>query len=90
MDLPQLGSFAQEVLLNAFRTHYHPFQAAVTDLVGTQTDVIVISRLGDDLDEFADIVTEASIQLWKINISKNVIQSAAIFPLKNSLHWRQV
>ncbi|KAF8143096.1 hypothetical protein K438DRAFT_1456329, partial [Mycena galopus ATCC 62051] len=50
-----LGSFAQEVLLNAFRTHYHRFQAAITDLVGTQTDAIVISRLGDDLDEFADI-----------------------------------
>ncbi|KAF8183207.1 hypothetical protein K438DRAFT_1907979 [Mycena galopus ATCC 62051] len=60
MDLPQLGSFAQEVLLNAFRTHYHRFQAAITDLVGTQTDAIVISRLGDDLDEFADIVTEAN------------------------------
>ncbi|KAF8130514.1 hypothetical protein K438DRAFT_1912022 [Mycena galopus ATCC 62051] len=61
MDLPQLGSFTQEVLLNAFRTHYHRFQAAITDLVGTQTDAIVISRLGDDLDEFADIVTEATI-----------------------------
>lgn len=80
MDLPQLGSFAQEVLLNAFRTHYHRFQAAITDLVGTQTDAIVISRLGDDLDEFADIVTEASIQLLKINIPKNVIQNQAIFP----------
>ncbi|KAF8218367.1 hypothetical protein K438DRAFT_25618 [Mycena galopus ATCC 62051] len=57
MDLPQLGSFPQQVLLNAFRTHYHHFQAAVTNLVGTQTDAIVISQLGDDLDEFADIVT---------------------------------
>lgn len=61
MDIPQLVPFAQTVLLDAFRTHYHRFQAAVTDLVGSQTDAIVISRLGDDLDEFAEIVTEASV-----------------------------
>ncbi|KAJ7886954.1 hypothetical protein B0H13DRAFT_1627782 [Mycena leptocephala] len=58
MDAAQLGSFALPVLLDAFRTHYHRFQTAVTTLVGSQADAIVVSRLGDDLDEFAEIVRE--------------------------------
>jgi ABC-type branched-subunit amino acid transport system substrate-binding protein len=60
MDAAQLGSFALPVLLDAFRTHYHRFQTAVTTLVGSQADAIVVSRLGDDLDEFAEIVREVS------------------------------
>ncbi|KAF8174024.1 hypothetical protein K438DRAFT_1479756, partial [Mycena galopus ATCC 62051] len=52
----------QEVLLNAFRTHYQRFQNAVGDLVGSHTDAIVIKRLGDDIDEFANMVAEASNQ----------------------------
>lgn len=60
MDVSQLGSFAQNVLLNAFRSHYQRFQTAVTDLVGSNADAIVISRLGDDIDEFAEIVNEVS------------------------------
>ncbi|KAJ6458548.1 hypothetical protein C8R45DRAFT_1056287 [Mycena sanguinolenta] len=59
MDISHLGSFAQGVLLNSFRTHYQRFQTQVTDLVGSRADAIVISRLGDDLDEFAQIVAEA-------------------------------
>ncbi|KAJ7892446.1 hypothetical protein B0H13DRAFT_2234788 [Mycena leptocephala] len=58
MDAAQLGSFALPVLLDAFRTHYHRFQTAVTTLVGSQADAIVVSRLGDDLDKFAEIVRE--------------------------------
>ncbi|KAF8217574.1 hypothetical protein K438DRAFT_1426376, partial [Mycena galopus ATCC 62051] len=52
----------QEVLLNAFRTHYQRFQNAVGDLVGSHTDAIVIERLSDDIDEFANMVAEASNQ----------------------------
>ncbi|KAJ6448497.1 hypothetical protein C8R45DRAFT_850309, partial [Mycena sanguinolenta] len=40
---------------------YQRFQTQVTDLVGSRADAIVISRLGDDLDEFAQIVAEATI-----------------------------
>ncbi|KAJ7735629.1 hypothetical protein DFH07DRAFT_870733 [Mycena maculata] len=46
------------VLLDALRTHYHRFTAAVADLTANPTDVMVIARLGDDLDEFARIVEE--------------------------------
>ncbi|KAK6987992.1 hypothetical protein R3P38DRAFT_2778684 [Favolaschia claudopus] len=52
MALPP-PNFAVEVLLNAFRTHYHRFAAAVTDLSTNPTDATVVARLGDDLDEFA-------------------------------------
>ncbi|KAJ6449897.1 hypothetical protein C8R45DRAFT_1057262 [Mycena sanguinolenta] len=57
-QLPQLYPFAQNILLNAFQTHYHRFEAAVRDVVNSDSDPIVISRLGDDLDEFANIVAE--------------------------------
>ncbi|KAF8143071.1 hypothetical protein K438DRAFT_2110938 [Mycena galopus ATCC 62051] len=60
MDIPQLAPFAQEVLLNAFRTHYQRFQNAVGDLVGSHTDAIVIERLGDDINEFANMAVDAS------------------------------
>ena len=59
MDTPP-PTFATEVLLDAFRTHYHRFAAAVTSLATDPTDAIVIARLGDDLDEFAAIVQEVS------------------------------
>ncbi|KAJ7650553.1 hypothetical protein FB45DRAFT_686260, partial [Roridomyces roridus] len=55
-----LGSFAQQTLLNAFRTHYHRFEATLHDLASNHTDAIVISRLGDDLSEFASMVAEAT------------------------------
>ncbi|KAJ7357927.1 hypothetical protein DFH08DRAFT_953131 [Mycena albidolilacea] len=52
MDVSQLGSFAHGVLLAAFRTHFERFKTGVNDIA----DAIVISRLGDDIDEFAAIV----------------------------------
>ncbi|KAJ7204245.1 hypothetical protein B0H12DRAFT_997841, partial [Mycena haematopus] len=50
-----LGSFAHEVLLNAFRTHYQRFQTQVANVVQSDVDAIVILRLGDDLHEFTQI-----------------------------------
>ncbi|KAJ6501015.1 hypothetical protein DFH09DRAFT_1252122 [Mycena vulgaris] len=47
-------------LLNAFRAHYNRFQASVTAIVQTPTDSIVIGRLGDDLDEFVQLVRQNS------------------------------
>ncbi|KAJ7667004.1 hypothetical protein DFH06DRAFT_984389 [Mycena polygramma] len=53
--------FATQVLLDAFRRHYHRFTAAVADLTANPTDAVVIARLGDDLDEFAKIVDEDAV-----------------------------
>src|SRR6201996_6985018 len=79
MDPPQ-SAFAQGVLLNAFRTHYQRFQTAVTNLVERHnSDVIVISRLGDDLDEFAAIVSAASALLSIKNNTENSPQNSNIF-----------
>ncbi|KAJ7318081.1 hypothetical protein DFH08DRAFT_917574 [Mycena albidolilacea] len=58
MDVSQLGSFAHGVLLAAFRTHFERFKTGVNDIVGSHADAMVISRLGDDIDEFAAIVDE--------------------------------
>ncbi|KAF8173207.1 hypothetical protein K438DRAFT_1426206, partial [Mycena galopus ATCC 62051] len=51
----------QEVLLNAFRTHYQRFQNAVSNLVGSHTDAIVIERLGDDIGEFANMIQNRAV-----------------------------
>ncbi len=60
MDVAQLGLFAQEVLLKAFRTHYQHFQTEVANVVQSDVDVIVILQLGDDLNKFTQIVTGTS------------------------------
>lgn len=52
--------FAHQALLEAFRTHYQHFEAAMSEIVGRHSDAIVIARLGDDLDEFAAIAAAAS------------------------------
>ncbi|KAJ7213129.1 hypothetical protein GGX14DRAFT_534298 [Mycena pura] len=54
-----LPPFAHQALLEAFRTHYQRFVAAMSEIVGSQSDAIVIARLGDDLDEFAAIAAAA-------------------------------
>jgi hypothetical protein len=43
-------------LLDAFKLHYNRFQDAVTAKIQTPTDTVVIARLGDDLDEYIQLV----------------------------------
>ncbi|KAJ7613058.1 hypothetical protein FB45DRAFT_981820 [Roridomyces roridus] len=74
----QLGSFVQDALLNAFRTHYSRFQAAVTDLVQNRADAVVISRLGDDLDEFARILSENETVFHHVPDEFEVIQTSLV------------
>ncbi|KAJ7238333.1 hypothetical protein B0H12DRAFT_995577, partial [Mycena haematopus] len=45
-------------LLEAFRSHYQHFRISVAEIVNNPTDAVVIARLGDDLDEFAEMVQE--------------------------------
>ncbi|KAF7289552.1 hypothetical protein MKEN_01504000 [Mycena kentingensis (nom. inval.)] len=61
-DAPALPSFARDVLLEAFRTHYRQYEEAVRNLIENPTDAVVIERLGDDLSTFADMAdTHAEI-----------------------------
>ncbi|KAJ7632351.1 hypothetical protein FB45DRAFT_866070 [Roridomyces roridus] len=55
MDLPQ-----DLPLVDAFRLHFNRFREAVSDIVQTPTDSVVIARLGDDLDEYAGLVRQNS------------------------------
>ncbi|KAJ7109546.1 hypothetical protein C8R43DRAFT_904859 [Mycena crocata] len=57
---PEPSTFAQDTLLNAFRTHYHRFQASVTNIVNNPTDATVIAQLRDEFDECVTIVQEVS------------------------------
>ncbi|KAJ7053160.1 hypothetical protein C8F01DRAFT_996937 [Mycena amicta] len=47
-----------DALLDAFRRHYRRFEEFVQSLATNPTDAIVISRLGDDLNEFVVILRE--------------------------------
>ncbi|KAJ7065632.1 hypothetical protein C8F01DRAFT_1209012 [Mycena amicta] len=60
MAAPSLPDFARNALLDAFRTHYQRYEAAVRDVVQNPTDAVVISRLGDDLMTFADMANTHS------------------------------
>ncbi|KAJ7451459.1 hypothetical protein B0H11DRAFT_1877199 [Mycena galericulata] len=55
MAFPQPGS-----LLDAFRSHYNRFQHSVAAIIQTPTDAVVIACLGDDLDEYAQLVRQNS------------------------------
>ncbi|KAJ7834799.1 hypothetical protein B0H14DRAFT_3087591 [Mycena olivaceomarginata] len=41
-----------------FRLHYNRFQDAVTAIIQTPADAVVIARLGDDLDEYIQLVEQ--------------------------------
>jgi hypothetical protein len=45
-------------LLSAFRTHYYRFEQAVNEAKAVSADSNVLARLGDDLDEYSDLVTQ--------------------------------
>jgi hypothetical protein len=69
-------------LLSAFRTHYYRFEQAVNEAKAVSADSNVLARLGDDLDEYSDLVTQvcAVILLYPAQIFLSlVLQHAAIF-----------
>ena len=45
-------------LLSAFRTHYYRFVQAISEAAAVLADSNVLTRLGDDLDEYSDLVTQ--------------------------------
>lgn len=47
-------------LLDAFRTHYLRFERLVTEATTHATDSTVLARLGDELDEYTNLVNEVS------------------------------
>ncbi|KAJ7670248.1 hypothetical protein B0H17DRAFT_948902 [Mycena rosella] len=51
---------SRTALLNAFRSHYTGFQTSVAAIVQTPTDSVVIARLGDNLDEYVQLVQQHS------------------------------
>jgi len=49
-----------DVLINAFRAHYQHFVTDIHQAVESNTDSVVLARLGDDLDEYYNLVLEVS------------------------------
>lgn len=45
-------------LLNAFRVQYHHFVVRVTAAITENADSVVLSRIGDDLDQYLQLLNE--------------------------------
>lgn len=61
IDVERLGVQPQLDLLSAFRINYSKFERAIQEAVVDATDSTVLARLGDDLDEFANLVIEVYV-----------------------------
>ncbi len=47
-------------LLDAFRCHYFRYEAIIREATASATDSTVLARIGDDLDEYTEILAEVS------------------------------
>lgn len=54
----------QQELLNAVRAHYHQFEVLIQDAHHECTDVFILQRLGEDLEEYVGIVDQVHIILF--------------------------
>ena len=85
MSQPTLESELNPLhLLDAFRLHYYRFQTVVGEAITNPTDSTVLARIGDDLDEYAALVHEASLlntlfSPFIIN-PKFILQHSQVFP----------
>jgi hypothetical protein len=79
-------------LLSAFRIHYRRFEAAIHEASVNPTDSTVLARLGDNLDEFANLVVQVSLVLYP-QISRIIceifFQNAEIFDVAELSTLRQ-
>ena len=54
-------------LSDAFRTNYHHLERLVREAVTNVTDLTIFVRLGDELDEYLNLVNEVSLLLAFVN-----------------------
>ena len=55
---PEYMATSQEQLLSAFRAHFHCYSRAIHEAIHSSADSTVLARLGDDLDEFSQLVAQ--------------------------------
>lgn len=68
MDCSQ-GLEEPSELLDAFRSNYHCYERLVMEAVTHATDSTILARLGDELDEYLNLVNEVSLKtILKNNI----------------------
>lgn len=56
----------EPALINAFRIHYQRIESQVVDVTSSTTsstgsDLVVVSRLGDDIDEYSTLFQQVFI-----------------------------
>ena len=52
---------------DAFRTNYHRLEHLVREAITNVTDSTIFARLGDELDEYLNLVNEVSLLLAFVN-----------------------
>lgn len=51
-------------LLDAFRMHYYHFENLVTEATHSATDSTVLTRLGNELEEYINLVNEVNFEVY--------------------------
>ena len=51
-------------LLDAFQMHYHHFEHLVTEATHSATDSTVLTRLGNELEEYINLVNEVNFEVY--------------------------
>lgn len=55
-----------DCLLQGFRHHYHRLESAIQTAIQSGTDSGRLSRMGDDLDEYIQLVQQVLIDFIKV------------------------
>ncbi|KAJ7092053.1 hypothetical protein B0H15DRAFT_777894 [Mycena belliarum] len=75
---------AQQELLDAFREHYHRYVSSVQDAVTNSADTVVLWRLGDDLEQYINLIEEVFyLAAFQITIA----DSRSIYIDPDFLRW---
>lgn len=55
--------YYEPTLLDAFRLYYNRLESSITNIISSTSanDLIVVARLGDDIDEFSTLFNQVSL-----------------------------
>lgn len=59
-NIEQPSEGAPATLLDAFRLYYQGLESSIADItsLGSGVDLVIVARLGDDIDEFAALFNQ--------------------------------
>ena len=87
IHMPVTPELQQEELIAAFRVHYYQFEQAVHEATAVLADSTVLARLGDDLDEYSSLISEACSGVFISYSALILSNSMQLFLILQNLHY---